>query len=188
MPICTILGGPNGAGKSTAAPQLVHSVLGIDEFVNADVIARGLAGTNSRTISIRAGRLMIERLRQLADAREDFAFETNLSSRSLAPFIRRLQAKGYRVRLYFFSLPTSSHAKARVALRVVQGGHHVADDVVERRFESGKRLFRELYGPLVNEWRVLDGSAYPAEIIAVGGAEEPTVVDAPEKWKAFQES
>ena len=135
------LAGPNGAGKSTAAPQLVHSVLGIDEFVNADVIARGLAGTNSRTVSIRAGRLMIERLHQLADAGEDFAFETNLSSRSLAPFVRRLQAKGHRVRLYFFSLPSSEHAKARVALRVVQGGHHVAMTSLSEGLKAGSDFF-----------------------------------------------
>ena len=38
-----ILAGPNGAGKSTAAPELLHATLAIDEFVNADVIARGLS-------------------------------------------------------------------------------------------------------------------------------------------------
>jgi len=55
MPHCAILAGPNGAGKSTAAPHLVHSVLGIAEFVNADVIARGLAG-NGTGATIAEGR------------------------------------------------------------------------------------------------------------------------------------
>ena len=39
-PSVVILAGPNGAGKSTAAPALLHGALGVDEFVNADVIAR----------------------------------------------------------------------------------------------------------------------------------------------------
>lgn len=114
MPTCTILAGPNGAGKTTAAAQLVHSVLGIDEFANADVIAEGLAGSNSRTVSIRAGRLMSLRLRELAQQGADFAFETNLASRSLAPFIRDLQRRSYETRLYFVSLPSAEHAIARV--------------------------------------------------------------------------
>ena len=42
-PSVVILAGPNGAGKSTAAPALLHDAFGIDEFVNADVIARGLS-------------------------------------------------------------------------------------------------------------------------------------------------
>ena len=42
-PSVVILAGPNGAGKSTAAPALVHGALAVDEFVNADVIARWLS-------------------------------------------------------------------------------------------------------------------------------------------------
>jgi predicted ABC-type ATPase len=185
MPTCTILAGPNGAGKSTAAPELIRTLFGTDEFVNADVIAQGLAGGSSRSVSIRAGRLMVERLRQLADSGQDFAFETNLSSRSMAPFIRKLRTRGYRVNLYFFALPSAAHARARVALRVAQGGHFVPDDVVARRFESGRRLFFELYRDLVDEWEVLDGNVSPPEIIASGGMGVPELVDSPEKWKDF---
>lgn len=38
-----ILAGPNGAGKSTVAPTLLQGTLGVDEFVNADVIAWALS-------------------------------------------------------------------------------------------------------------------------------------------------
>ena len=43
-PNIVVLAGPNGAGKSTAARVILREVLGIAEFVNADVIARGLSG------------------------------------------------------------------------------------------------------------------------------------------------
>ena len=42
-PSVVILAGPNGAGKSTAAPELLQGELAVNEFVNADVIARGLS-------------------------------------------------------------------------------------------------------------------------------------------------
>lgn len=41
---CVILAGPSGAGKTTAAPSLLRDLLGLTNFVNADVIAQGLSG------------------------------------------------------------------------------------------------------------------------------------------------
>ena len=43
-PNVVVLAGPNGAGKSTSAPSILKDALGVDEFVNADVIAQGLSG------------------------------------------------------------------------------------------------------------------------------------------------
>ena len=45
-PSIIALAGPNGAGKSTAGPALVRDALGVTHFVNADIIARGLAACN----------------------------------------------------------------------------------------------------------------------------------------------
>jgi len=186
MPHCAILAGPNGAGKSTAAPHLVHSVLGIAEFVNADVIARGLAGNGTGAVAVRAGRLMLGRLHDLAAQRADFAFETNLASRSWAPFIRTLQKDGYVVSLSFFALPTPEAALARVASRVLQGGHDVEEQVVRRRFESGRRLFFELYRELVDDWRVYEGSLSPPATIAEGRRGQPPLVLRAAAWKDFE--
>jgi len=68
---------------------------------------------------------------------------------------------------------------------VAQGGHLVSEDVVARRFESGRQLFLELYRDLVDEWEVLDGNVSPPEIIASGGLGVSELVDLPEKWKDF---
>src|SRR5215467_4550832 len=57
-PSIVILAGPNGAGKSTAAPALLHGALGVDEFVNADVIARGLSAFDPERVALAAGRVM----------------------------------------------------------------------------------------------------------------------------------
>lgn len=53
--------GPNGAGKSTHADAILAK-LGIETFVNADFIARGLSGRNTDAVAFEAGRIMLKRL------------------------------------------------------------------------------------------------------------------------------
>jgi ABC-type cobalamin/Fe3+-siderophores transport system ATPase subunit len=53
-PSVVILAGPNGAGKSTAAPELLQGELAVNEFVNADVIARGLSAFDPDRAAIAA--------------------------------------------------------------------------------------------------------------------------------------
>ena len=60
-----VLGGPNGAGKTTSASIVVPKMLGIREFVNADEIARGLSPFNPGARALAAGKLMVERMREL---------------------------------------------------------------------------------------------------------------------------
>ena len=86
-PSIVILAGPNGAGKSTAASALLQGTLAVEEFVNADVIARDLSGEDPDRAAIGAGRVMLTRMRELADQRVSFAFETTLASRSIESWI-----------------------------------------------------------------------------------------------------
>jgi predicted kinase len=121
-----VLAGPNGAGKSTMAAELLIDVLGVAEFVDADVIARNLP--RSRATAITAGRAMLRRLDELGGSRRDFGFETTLASRSLAPRLRRLTRAGYGCHLVFLWLPSADLAVARVADRVRLGCRAGADD------------------------------------------------------------
>lgn len=83
-PQAVVIAGPNGAGKTTAAPRLLHAGVGIDAFVNADVIAQGLSGFSPASAALEAGRIMLHRLDELAQARADFAFESTLAGRCAA--------------------------------------------------------------------------------------------------------
>ena len=137
-PSVVILAGPNGAGKSTAAPALLQGALAVDEFVNADVIARGLSAFEPDRVAIAAGRIMLARLDELAAQRVDFAFETTLATRSFAPWLLGLTLSGYDVHLFFLWLSSADLAVARVADRVRAGGHHVPEAVVRRRYSAGQ--------------------------------------------------
>jgi len=95
LPHIIIISGPNGAGKSTTAPALLQGTLGVTEFVNADVIAQGLSAFNPERAAFHAGRVMLERLQQLAEERVNFAFETTFASHTFAHWIDGLCKKGY---------------------------------------------------------------------------------------------
>ena len=110
-PRVVIFAGANGAGKSTHAEPILKT-MGISTFVNADYIARGLSGLSTETVNFEAGRIMLKRLHDLANVKEDFAFESTLSSRTFAFFLRKLKAENYNVTIFYFTL-----TDARLAYR-----------------------------------------------------------------------
>jgi len=175
-PSIVILAGPNGAGKSTAAPALLQGALAVNEFVNADVIARGLSAFDPESAAMAAGRVMLSRLRELANQKTNFAFETTLASRSFAPWLRDLRASGYGVQVVFLWLPSADFAVERVADRVRSGGHNVPEETIRRRYRSGLRNFFSLYMPLASAWRLYDSSNVTPKLLAEGLERQPPKV------------
>jgi predicted ABC-type ATPase len=71
--------------------------LNIDEFVNADEIARGLSPFNPDGSAFAAGRLMLERMRRLASGDREFAIETTCSGRGHINFLRHCRHNGWKI-------------------------------------------------------------------------------------------
>ena len=187
-PRVIVLAGPNGAGKSTYAPLLLRGALGVNEFVNADVIAQGLSGFNPAGAAIQAGRIMLARLDELARMRADFAFETTLASRGLAPRIADLRGTGYTVHLVFLFLRSADLAVERVADRVRMGGHDVPNATVRRRYERGLQNFFSLYQPLTTTWRFFDNSARSARrLLASGSGNDVELVRDTAAWNRIKD-
>lgn len=174
-----VLAGPNGAGKSTIAPTLLAETLGVLEFVNADVIAQGLSAFRPEQVALEAGRIMLQRLHNLAGRRTDFAFETTLAGRSFASWIADLRRSGHAFHLVFLALPSPEMAVARVQDRVRLGGHAVPAWVVRRRYHAGLRNFFGLYQPLADTWRFYDNSdrSGPRLLAAGSGRVTDTIRD-----------
>lgn len=181
-PRVCVLAGPNGAGKTTLAAPLVRDRWGIETFVNADVIAQGLAGFAADAAAIAAGRLMLEQLDGLSRERADFAFETTLASRSFLPRLAAMRAAGYEVLLVFLWLPAVELALLRVKERVRSGGHDVPEATVRRRFRRGIENFHGLYRPAVDRWWCLDGSRVPPQLVAEGEADS-LLIHAADVWQ-----
>jgi len=155
-PTVAVLAGINGAGKTTASRDILTNVLRIPVFVNADAIARGLNAFNVDSEAAKAGRVMLEHLRELAVARRSFAFETTLSGRTYASWLASLRATGDEVQLLYYWLDSAEAAINRVAERVRSGGHHVPDETIRRRYRLSVQNFFRLYRPLADHWRVYE--------------------------------
>jgi predicted ABC-type ATPase len=185
-PSLIVLSGPNGAGKSTAAPALLPGTLGVVEFVNADVIAQGLSAFQPERAALEAGRIMLRRVRQLADQRVSFAFETTLAGRHFAPWIADLRRNGYIFELLFLWLPNPEMAVTRVAHSVQAGGHAIPDATIRRRYGAGLRNFFELYRPLADTWRFYDNS-HPSSprLLAAGEGNSEEVIGDASVWNSI---
>lgn len=162
-----IIAGPNGAGKTTFAREFLPNEADCLNFVNADLIAAGLSPFAPELAAFKAGRLMLEEINAHVKRGENFAFETTLSGLTYARMITAWRSSGYVVELAFLSLPDAEMAIERVAARVRQGGHHVPEDVIRRRFAHGIENFGR-YKLLVDSWQLYDNSAIPATLIEEG--------------------
>ena len=163
-----IVAGPNGAGKTTFAKAFLPAEANLPRFINADQIAAGLAAFAPETAAIRAGRVMLEEIALCAGRSDSFAFETTLSGLSWLGSIRRWRESGFRVSLYFLSLPTVQVAIERVAIRVSQGGHDVPEAVIRRRFAKGLNNFHRHYKLAVDDWTLYDNSGETPVLLELG--------------------
>lgn len=169
-PKIVIIAGPNGAGKTTFARAFLPQEAQVSRFINADLIAAGLSPFAPEAEAIKAGRLMLDEIAECVRRRESFALETTLSGLGYLRHIGAWRASGYHVSLFFLSLPTAEFAVARVAERVRQGGHHIPEDVIRRRFASGRRNFDDSYRGAVDAWALYDNSGEEPALIEWGEA------------------
>ncbi len=161
-----MIAGPNGAGKTTIALELMAKGPMLHEFINADEIARGLAPLHPESMTLIASKLMIHRLKELMVAGKSFAFETTASGTNYMKHLKVAKSEGYEVHLSFLWLSTPQQAVKRVAQRVKQGGHHVPEPTIIRRYHSGIKNLMNLYLPFANTAIVMDVSSEQTEIIA----------------------
>ena len=165
-PTVYVIAGPNGAGKTTFSAEFLPDFVNCREFLNADLIAAGLSPFAPETQNLKAGRLLLTRIKELTGAKQDFGFETTLSGRSYVRLLNEMKNDGYQILLFFLWLPSADLAVARVKNRVRQGGHNVPEPVIRRRFESGIRNFFQLYRSRVDAWWLYDASRLPPTIVA----------------------
>ncbi len=151
-----IIAGPNGAGKTTFAAEFLPNEADRPYFVNADLIAAGLSPFDQAVAAAKAGKLMVQQIREHAQEGRNFAFETTLSGHRYKRLVPQWQKQGYRVKLFFLRLSTPEAAIERVAQRVAEGGHDVPESVIRRRFHSGWQNFHEIYKNVVNDWALYD--------------------------------
>lgn len=163
-PSCHVVAGANGSGKTTFAIRYLPGYAGCCEFINPDLIALGLSPFNPLNAALKAGKLVLERIADMAGEKKDFAFETTLSGIGYLNQFRWLKEQGYCIHLYYLWTSDPSLLVSRIQNRVKAGGHHVPDEDVFRRY---KRSIGNVarYLTYVDKFRLFDNSEMQATLV-----------------------
>jgi predicted ABC-type ATPase len=170
-----ILGGANGSGKSTLAINLIHLTQFV--FLNADELEKNLTESNEIRRQIQAGKLFFEKLETLLESNSNFIIESTLSGNYLVKVIKRAQQEGYKISLLYLFLKNTDLCIERIKIRVQKGGHHVPNDVVQRRYYKSLILFWEKYKNLTDDWILYYNTNAQIEPIAIGTFEQFIVLN-----------
>ncbi|MCM3130708.1 zeta toxin family protein [Paenibacillus provencensis] len=130
-PIMTVFAGTNGAGKSTLSMQM-RDWLG--ELVDPDQIARELNPDDPRSADLSAGKEAVKRIRALNQSHKDFAIETTLSGTFVLKHMKAVKENGFDIVMYYIGLQDVQMHIDRVASRVEQGGHWIAEEDIRYRY------------------------------------------------------
>ena len=136
-PVLLVIAGPNGAGKTTVT-KLLRAERWSEgvEYLNPDDIARDRFGDwNSPDAVLQAARWAQARREELLAARCGIAFETVFSADDKVDFVERARACGDFIRVFFISTSDPRINAARVADRVMGGGHTVPIEKIVSRYE-----------------------------------------------------
>ena len=126
-PVLLVIAGPNGAGKTTVTARLRSEQWseGV-EYINPDEVARDRFGDwNSPDAVLKAANWTGQRREELLAQGAGIAFETVLSTREKLDFLSRAKDAGYFLRVFFIATSDPRINAARVADRVLAGGHAV---------------------------------------------------------------
>lgn len=176
-PELLIIAGPNGAGKTTFVNTYLPEYTNVREFVNADLIAKGISPFDPEGAMIEAGKLLLGRVRQLITEQFSFALESTLSGKSYVSLIHHAKKMGFTIRLYYIYLNSVELSINRIEDRVRKGGHNVEREIVIRRYERSLKNLFSLYLPLVDEWRLIDNSSSNFRPVASGNRTHRIVLD-----------
>lgn len=133
-PLAVFYAGTNGSGKSSLREDGLDSR--IQKNIDPDAIARTINADSSRDVGMQAGRAAIRQFREAIENRESFSMETTLTGNSSLGRMEEAKAAGYEVRLRYVGLESADLNVERVANRVAEGGHHIEEDVIRRRWQE----------------------------------------------------
>ena len=137
-PVLIVIAGPNGSGKtSTTRLVIKHEWADQCVYINPDEIAQTKFGDWNDVNAVRQAVEYCEEWReQLLRNHKDFIFETVLSSDGKVDFLKRAKEEGYFIRMFFICTESPTINAARIANRVMEGGHDVPIQKIISRYEK----------------------------------------------------
>ena len=158
-PKLLIIAGPNGSGKTSVTNKILkHEWIEGCEYINPDNIARDMFGDwNSPDAVMKAVRYAANVREECMTNGRSLIFETVLSAPDKISFVRQAKQKEYFIRLFFIGTDTPQINAARIANRVMAGGHDVPiPKIISRYYKS--IINCGILAPLVDRLYIYDNS------------------------------
>lgn len=160
QPQCIFLVGVNGAGKSTLRYliQQTSSILQNYMVIDPDYEARKyLKDYDTQTANIKGNRDAIELFKQTLELRQNFILESTLSGKTIFNRYKKAVEQGYHIQTWCVGLESVELHQQRVATRVQRGGHYIADDLIQKRYQNMTSQLKQAY-TFTNKLTFIDNS------------------------------
>lgn len=137
-PVLIVVAGPNGSGKTSVTSKILqHKWLEDSVYINPDIVAQERFGDwNSKEAIMKAVKYCENWREECLSERKSLIFETVLSADDKVDFIERAIEAGYFVRLFFVCTNSPTINAARIANRVMKGGHDVPITKIISRYQK----------------------------------------------------
>ncbi len=122
-----IFAGTNGAGKTTLYFNELEIAKDFGFRINVDEIVSAFGDSKNTQDQSRASKIALKMRRNYIQQGKDFNQESTLCGNSILSLFHQLKKENYQINLFYIGLENAQIAKERVKMRVLKGGHNVAE-------------------------------------------------------------
>lgn len=140
-----LFAGVNGAGKSTLYnSESLNNDIKNTIRINTDEIVREIGDWKNNSDQLKAAKIAINLRNECFLYGKSFNEETTLTGKSILKTIERAKELGYELQLFYVGVSSTEIAKERIKSRVEKGGHHIENDIVEKRYYESLKNLKEI--------------------------------------------
>ena len=138
-----LFAGVNGVGKTTLFNAMNGNVK--KSFrINSDEIVREIGKWDSETDQVKAAKIAIGLRNECMEKGNSFNEETTLTGKTILKLIDKVREKNYKLHLFYVGVGSPDISKERIKKRVADGGHHIPDEVVDKRYKESLKNFEKI--------------------------------------------
>ena len=140
-----LFAGVNGAGKSTLYnSESLNNDIKNTIRINTDEIVREIGDWKNNSDQLKAAKMAINLRNECFLYGKSFNEETTLTGKTILKTIDRAKELGYELQLFYVGVSSTEMAKERIKSRVEKGGHHIENDIVEKRYYESLKNLKEI--------------------------------------------
>ena len=138
-----LFAGVNGVGKTTLF-NAINGDMKKSVRINSDEIVREIGKWNSEIDQVKAAKIAIGLRNECMEKGNSFNEETTLTGKTILKLIDKVREKNYKLHLFYVGVGSPGISKERIKKRVADGGHHIPDEVVDKRYKESLKNFEKI--------------------------------------------